>query len=614
MLKLKEIGIDLGSNSIKIAVIEKTGRSKRSLNPNLSKLEQNEVYEVNCTPYSEEYYQLLKDSIKSFSKKHKLKRLSLNIAISVDNINSHVHFINIPVVNDKLLDSGISFEAEQKMAIEGIKNSYSTWKIINKDDTLNEYEILLANIKKEIINSLAQFKTIKWKVNRVILQPILLERVVDSNDIIIDLGHESTRVYSYVNGKLSQIEIIEVGGKDILKDIEDYLKENFVNNVVPKEIIKSISIYNKVLGNVMSENDSSYTIEDDIEDWYAAEDIYDSTDTQENSTDSNEAVNYHDEIKNVVSQKIEIKKVEVKSEIEEYNSELLSALSFKIDIKVNRISDEIKRIIRMFELQNSVDVDKVYYFGQLSNLGYFKETLESELEMELKPLDILDINSESQSNLTLHSVASLVAMDTKLKDDTNFSKLIKANIDYSSIIIMLLSISLSTGFALKVVGDNYSDKIEELQSVNLKQLNTIHSIDIDINEVEIELNESIEFVKRMDELSAQKKWLSDMLYIVPEITPLTIAIKDMNIISKEITIEGYSSDYSSIGFFANKLKEIADVNIDSIDEFTDENVFSVTMDNPELISEKYRIKHTFKMTLTHAETLLEHGDTLLEDE
>lgn len=91
MLGIREIGIDLGSNSIKIAMIDKTGRSKNSLGPVLSRLEASEVYQVNCVQFSKEYYALLKYSLKSFSKKYKLKRLSLNISIAVDKNNSNIH-------------------------------------------------------------------------------------------------------------------------------------------------------------------------------------------------------------------------------------------------------------------------------------------------------------------------------------------------------------------------------------------------------------------------------------------------------------------------------------------------------------------------------------------
>ena len=198
-------------------------------------------------------------------------------------------------------------------------------------------------------------------------------------------------------------------------------------------------------------------------------------------------------------------------------------------------------------------------------------------------------------------------MDAELKDDTNFTKFIKANIDYSSIIVIALTLSLSVGFIFKVVDDKYTERISELNAVEAEQSQTISNLQRDINVVQESIDKSNGFIQKMDMLKAQKKWLSDILYVIPERTPLTIVIKDLSIKDGTVVLGGYSSDYSSIGFFANKLEDIAEVNIDSIEERNNpEVIYSGTMDNPELISDKYIVKYNFQITLKYQDTFLEH--------
>lgn len=630
MFKFKEVGIDLGSNSIKIARIDKTG-STSSLNPTLSQLKDYKTYPVNCEPYTAEYYQLLKSCIKDFSKTYNLFKLSLNITIPVDNVHSHINFIDMPIVSEKLLGEGVELEAEQKMAMEGITDSHFTWKIIKEDMGLEEYRILLANLEKDIVKAITQFKTIKWRINRVMLQPVVLERIAESNDIVLDMGHSSTRVYLYTDGKLAQVEIIDIGGKDVLNDVKNFLEENSMKDISAEDILKQVPMYNETLGddvfdrNLDKENFADYDLfEDDGDVLFLDESHYEEetnddiedlekeTFIEENEDEEVESVNEfleNNDLQDIETKDENFEDVKDLEDVEDetYDPELIKELSLAIDGKVKRIIEEVKGIVRMFELQTGSSVDSIFHVGQLSNLTFFKESIEAELELELKPVDILDINDEQNDNVTLYSLASLVSMDAELKDDTNFAKFIKANIDYSSIIVIALTLSLSVGFTFKVIDDKYTERISELNAVEAEQSQTIFNLQRDIDAAQESIDNSNDFIQKMDMLKVQKKWLSDILYVIPERTPLTIVIKDLSIEDRTVVLGGYSSDYSSIGFFANKLEDIAEVNIDSIEERNNpEVIYSVTMDNPELTSDKYIVKHSFQITLKYQDTFLEH--------
>src|SRR5699024_643806 len=133
---------------------------------------------------------------------------------------------------------------------------------------------------------------------------------------------------------------------------------------------------------------------------------------------------------------------------EKYDEDLLRELSFVIDEDINSMVTEIKRIIRMFELKTASSVDNIYYFGQVSKMSILTSIIESELEMKFKPIEILDMDEEGLGSL--YNIASLASMDPKLKDNTDFSKHIKPNVDYNSVIVILLTLALSTGLAFKL--------------------------------------------------------------------------------------------------------------------------------------------------------------------
>lgn len=675
--KFKELGIDLGNSTIKIATVDKIHTRTSSMIPVLNRLGAHEVYSVDCTPYSPEYFSFLKSCLKQFSKKYKLRNISLNITIPLDNLESHIHFFDMPIVDKKLLSDGVSYEAEQLMDSESIYNSEYTWKINEEKLETKEYEILLATLSKSLINSLASFKTINWKVNRLILQPVLLERFTENNDVIIDFGHLSTRVYLYKKGLLSETELINIGAKQLIEKVKIYLDNHQIQDVSAQEIIKHVAIRNKKWEEIVhipksKEQENSEFVDeflDNLSDTVNKDSDEDSNLTNadldsflmdlgaDNSDDQEKVVEVAkkedlnetlDEIDSFLSdlnivpnqedyesfnepklkehKKLELlneeeselleKKGEHPSEVElfdeeskkedEYDEDLLRELSFVIDEDINSMVTEIKRAIRMFELKTGQSVDNIYYFGQVSKMSILTSIIESELEMKLKPIEILDMAEEGL--VSLYSIASLASMDPKLKDNTDFSKHIKPNIDYNSVIVILLTLALSTGLAFKLISDKYQEEISNLNSIAPTQQQTLMKLNDDISSLNSSIADYDSFIERTDALKAQQKWLSDVLYLLPDRTPLTIAIHDIAILDGQVTIKGYSSDYSSIGFFANKLEDIAKIEIKSIDEFnpSDGNIYSVTMDEPELISDKYKIEKEFTITLSYEGTLLDH--------
>lgn len=540
MLKFSEIGIDLGVYEIKIAEVDKVNLID-NVDSDLNHLKSYKSYSVDCEAYSEEYFKLLRKSIKDFAKTFKKRSLSLNFSLPINKYTNTL-FLNVPSVSKKDLEDGIKFEAEQVLALEEIKDVQFTWKAINEYPELNEYEILLATISSNIVKSLAHFKTISWKINRVMLQPVLLERFSKGNDIIVDFGHANTRIYMYKEGKLSEVDSVKISGFTIEKKIEEYLE------------------FNNIEG------------EDDFGEELNAKNL--------------------------------IKKSYVENDLIDEEDEMLKEIAEVIKSPLTKLIDEIKRIIRSFELSSSVNIDNVYYVGELSNLKYFMETLEAELDLPVTPLNIIAKDIEDIK----YDLAGLSMMDAKLKDDTNFTKFIKANIDYTSILIAILAISLSTGIALKMMDTKYETIISVQSREESQQRVTIDGLQNDISSAQHSIDESQSFITKIEMLRAEKRWLSDILYVIPDVTPTTVVIKDLNIVDKEVKIKGYGADYSAVGFLSAELEKIGEVEIETLTDYThtDGEVFSVVTDEPENISNKFLMTKNFSMTLKYQGELLNH--------
>lgn len=516
MLKHVEIGVDLGEYEIKVVKI------KQVKDGEVNQLEEFASYPVESELYSDDYFDEVKHAIKSFSKVIKRKRLSLNITLPL-NLYSRILSTTVPIVDDKDLDKGIEFEAKQ--AINDFKDYKLTYSISETYEESNEYKVLVAALSNKMIDKLAKFKTLTVKINKVMLQPNVLERFAKGNDIIIDFGDKDTRVYMYKYGKLSKVEQVNSGGFIIRKAIEDYIDEHSL--------------------------DESY-----------------------------------DEL---------IKEIYVESDLLEEDDGYAKEISSIIKPEITSLLDEVKRVVRSFELQEGINIDDVYYVGGLTELKYLSETLESELDINIKQLNII----AKETDKIKYDLAGMAAIIAKEDSDFNFANEVRMNVDYTSIFIATAAISLSIMLALVLLHGKY-DKVLDDQGIVLSEQNQLLSgIQTDIDTVQSTIDESQRFIDTIEMIEKRDIWLSDILYAIPYRTPLNVVISKLDIKDGFAHIEGQSGNYSSIGFFANRLEELGEVEIVSIDDYSEENRYSVITDNPETISNEYVMKRSFVITLKH---------------
>lgn len=526
MLKFTEIGIDLGAYEIKIAkVVELTDEFNQPFN----QLFDYEAYPVNSEMYSEEYFNTLKKAIKSFSKKIKKTQLSLNFVIPLNESGS-VSILNVAAVSEKDLNEGIKFEAAQLNPEKNPSSYETTWKITNEYEELKEYELMLATLENKVIKEFSQFKTIKWRVNRIMLAPIILERFAKENEVIVDFGYNFTRLYMYKEGSLSKIETISTGWTDLENEVEKYIKKHDLDMDV-EELASQIYIHN---------------------------DLFE-------------------------------------------EEGLLTDVSKEVAPVIRELLETIKMNVRSFELQNGVNIDNVYYMGGLSNLKYLDTAIESELDMDVNPMSIVAKESEDVK----YDLAGLVMISPDLKDKMDFSKFIKMNIDYKSILIASLTTSVSLAIAFGLINTKYDTMLEQQNASIAEQTTTISTVKKDIESLEFEISKNQRFLDKVNGVNTKKTWLSDALYLIPKSTPLTITVKNTKILNNSIELEGYSSDYSTIGFFAKELGKLGQASIVSIEDYKGkEKIYSVASESG--ISDEYLMTKKFKMTITYSGNLKTH--------
>lgn len=517
-MKHVEIGIDLGEYEIKIVTLNE-------MPENINKLKDFKTYPVDSKMYSKEYFETVKSAIKDFSKKIKSSRLSLNFAVPYTN-KSKLTILTVPMVEEKDLNTGIKFEVEQQTG-EKFLGHKTLWKKSYVFETDNKMEILFSAMQSSLIASISKFKTINWKINKVIFQPVVLERLSKGNDVIIDFGYKKTKLYLYKEGRLREVEAFDFGYKGLEDKVTEYMKEN----EIPLE-----------------------------------EEFYDFVDKLyiPNGFDENDVV------------------LQVSSHVEPYLRELVS---------------ELKRSVRSFELKNGLDIDSVKGTGSLFNYKHFKELLSSELDMFVAPLEVVSKDTAD----TKYEIASAVALSEQKKEKLNYAQFVKMNIDYPSIAVGLSTIALTSALILAGLNTKYDNLVSEQDAITTKQTNTIMSLERKNSEYENIIMNDRNFLTVVDTMKNENYiWISDTLAVIPKLTPLTISITSMDLTSNSIVIQGLSSDYSSIGFFAKKLEPSGTVEIQTIEDYeSTDTVYSVTKENPTDISDKYIMTQKFQITVSH---------------
>lgn len=278
----------------------------------------------------------------------------------------------------------------------------------------------------------------------------------------------------------------------------------------------------------------------------------------------------------------------------------IQAASLKITDEIKYTVSEIKRLIRAFELQNNLEIDNIYYVGESFNLLFFIDMISNELGVEITPLNSLLPNTCNHIPNKYIFAISAITIDDDYYENLNFSKFSKFHIDFSPIIMGLLCLSIVLHLSFYKIHNEYDNRIDEIKSINTKQEETIEKLNSDIQLTRESQKEDIVLINAIDKIQNQKKWLSDILYILPKKVPNGIILKEININNEEIVLHGYAKDYSSIGFFAIELEKDLKVNINNIESEDNQNIFTHKIEDTDRIKNTEAMTQSFKIILNNS--------------
>lgn len=278
-------------------------------------------------------------------------------------------------------------------------------------------------------------------------------------------------------------------------------------------------------------------------------------------------------------------------------------ISTFITNEIRALTNEVKRCIRGVEIGNNFTVDSLYYFGGLSNLMYLPEYLSANLNIDTYPLR-LTAHSDAEGFPDLDkytlAVSSCTQNNNKNEKELNFANKRIDNIDLDAILIGVLSFLLAFHFGFKNIDAKYEKNIEDTNEIIREIDSETIQLENKIRNIESEIDKRQRTIVSVSTIKEQKKWLSDILYVLPEKTPSNVSLLKVNSRKGKVILNGVSSDYSGIGFLALGLEQFGDVTVDSIVDSVEEDIY--------IKPKGEKMIKTFQLTLIHNSNLLNHVD------
>lgn len=247
----------------------------------------------------------------------------------------------------------------------------------------------------------------------------------------------------------------------------------------------------------------------------------------------------------------------------------------------NNIKDlflDIERGIRKVEAVQKIKFTNRFVDFNLQGLYQTKEILFEDVGWSYE---------EYSSNLLSNAVLNLDYKKTKF----NFRKNRLLNINIKPIISSLFYATLTMSIGSIVLAGFLQGKLNKANKSikDLEEKQVIISQRLDEKEANLLNLNSVE--DALIKLEESKRYRERMLNFIPEITPKNIALKEIINDDYKTIIEGYSTDYNTVGYMAMNLEKYGDVyveKIEKIDETNEEENNLYLFDNKKL-NNKFRI-------------------------
>jgi type IV pilus assembly protein PilM len=254
------LGIDIGSSSLKIALLskEKAGRIK---------LLQAVCHEYTTYPASEENQNqtgLLAYFLKKFLYKEKISR-DTRIGISIAGQSAFVRLVKVPVTAPEKLRQIVLYETQQQVPFP-IKEVVWDFQIYGRDK--KQLSVLLAAVKKELTASILDvISEFSLNVEFIDVSNLALYNCLHyfyrdlKETLVLDIGAKTTNIIIVNDGKI-WTRSLPLGGQDITDAIALKLKiDNAQAEKIKREKGKVLMLY---YGQKRSDDDQEHKIAEAI--------------------------------------------------------------------------------------------------------------------------------------------------------------------------------------------------------------------------------------------------------------------------------------------------------------------------------------------------------------
>lgn len=250
----------------------------------------------------------------------------------------------------------------------------------------------------------------------------------------------------------------------------------------------------------------------------------------------------------------------------------------KLEKLTEKISDNLKRAIRVMELNNNTIINKFYYTGGIAQLldfiNFLKKDIESEMEaFTLKSIDnvrdYLDLESVNLEVLEDPFIYSRLA-SYEFGEEFNFISDVGYFIDRTALLVATLVFVIIINLGLFYINNSYDENIKNSMAELSKVEKENYEIESELSDLKSEIDRNKKIIDRVENLKEKKKWVSDILYVLPKETPNNVVITKIDIIGRHVILEGYSEDYSNVAYLAMALEDYGKVEITEVGEYRED--------------------------------------------
>lgn len=480
------------------------------------------MYPVKHCKNDKAYYSFLRKCVKDFLRVSKVRNPSFCFTVPHDSMNSNICSFKMPIVDKKALQKSLKYELEEKGITEDVESIYYDWTITNSS-TSNEDK-----------------------------QYAILVATIKKN-IIRELGK-----LKKLQWKIENIELQPITIGRLIRG----------NTAVMDFGFTSTRVYIYLDGHVVG-----------IEKFdFGGRDLNDIICNEIGISDFVEIEKFKEKCFLVGKFYDEDKPIQVLN------------VSKQITNKVRDLFENIKRYVRGFELQNNMIVENIYSIGGTSNLTYFNDYLAKEFELNVKEMNVITPKDTDTDEKLFHyyNLAASATMHDSYKyyNDLNLSKFTKFELDFTPILSLSLCASVFMHYGAWSINSKYDKNVESVSNIQMEQDKTINDLTNQIQSFDYSDSENNRIIQIIEGIDGYEKFLSDILYVLPKKVPAGVAIK--RIVCKEgvVYINGYTKNYSDVGFLAIALEEIGNV---IIDEIKDDTGGQIVMNDSNKLEKEFRI-------------------------